>query len=378
MTRTLYGLMALAFLMALWLRDPLLALLALLLGLLAGLTALWDRYALAEVTYVRRLGTPRMFVGEETDLTIEITNAKPLPLAWLKAEDEFPAEMALARGLLSYSHKPNRRLLTNLLALRFYERVRKQYQMRAGKRGVLAFGPVKLHAGDLFGFGRQERVIEQTDELVVYPRVVPVTALGLPASYPFGDAATRRRITDDPLRITGARSYVPGDNPRYVHWKATARRGELQTKTFDAGRDAADRHLSGRPDGARDAGPGGGVPGVRDHRRGFGGAQPAGSPRGCGSLRQYLAPHSAELVRLPASRQPDQWDTLLDALARVLEHGRGRFRALPARRTARPALWRHGHRHLGDARRGHLRGPARRAAGRPPDLAARHRRRCAG
>ena len=282
--------MALAFLMALWLRDPLLALLALLLGLLAGLTALWERYALAEVTYVRRLGTHRMFVGEETDLTIEITNAKPLPLAWLKAEDEFPAEMALARGLLSYSHKPNRRLLTNLLALRFYERVRKQYQIDAGKRGVLAFGPVKLHAGDLFGFGRQERVIEQTDELVVYPRVVPVTALGLPASYPFGDAATRRRITDDPLRITGARSYVPGDNPRYLHWKATARHGELQTKTFAPGATAADRHLSGRPDGARDAGPGGGVPGVRDHRRGFGGAQPAGSPRGCGALRQYLAP----------------------------------------------------------------------------------------
>ena len=100
-TRTLYWLMAIAFVLALWLREPLLALLALLLGLVAGVTALWERYALAEVTYVRRLGTPRLFVGDETDLTIEITNAKPLPLAWLKAEDEFPAEMALVRGRIT-------------------------------------------------------------------------------------------------------------------------------------------------------------------------------------------------------------------------------------------------------------------------------------
>ena len=52
--------------------------------------------------------------------------------------------------------------MTNLLALRFYERVRKQYQLRAEKRGVLTFGPVELRAGDLFGFRRQERVLEQT------------------------------------------------------------------------------------------------------------------------------------------------------------------------------------------------------------------------
>lgn len=191
MTRVLYVVMVIAFLMALWLRDPLLALLALLLGLLAGLTALWDRYALTEVTYLRRLSTPRMFVGEKTELTIEITNAKPLPLAWLKAVDEFPAELTLARGCLGISHKRNRRLLTNLLALRFYERVRKQYQLQAVKRGVLEFGPVELYAGDLFGFRRQECIIEQIDDLVVYPRVVSMVDLGLLATYPFGDATTR-------------------------------------------------------------------------------------------------------------------------------------------------------------------------------------------
>ena len=290
MTRTLYWLLAIACVLALWQRDPLLALLALLLGLLAGLTTLWDRYALAGVTYERRLGVSRLFVGEETDLIIEVTNAKPLPLAWLKAEDEFPAEMALARGQLHYSHKPNRRLLTNLLALQFYERVRKQYHLRAEKRGLLAFGPVKLHAGDLFGFRRQERLMEKTDELVVYPRVVPVTALGLPAGYPFGDAATRRRITDDPLRITGARPYVPGDNPRYLHWKATAHRGEPQTRTFEPGATPRTalfldvqtvRGMPGRVEAYLEYA----ITAAASVAR-----RPAGPPRSRGPLREHLAP----------------------------------------------------------------------------------------
>jgi len=88
------------FLASVALRNPLLFLLAILLALVAGVTALWGRYALVGVTYIRRFGTARMFVGEETDLWIEVTNAKPLPLAWLKTSDEFPAEIELVRGTL--------------------------------------------------------------------------------------------------------------------------------------------------------------------------------------------------------------------------------------------------------------------------------------
>lgn len=128
-----------------------------------------------------------------------ITNAKPLSLPWLRAEDEFPAEVALGRGRLYGSHKTNRRLLTNLLALRFYERVRKQYHLPRNRRGVQAFGPVPLRAGDLFGFRRQERWLDYYDELVVYPRVVPWEALPPAPGHPFGDSLPLRRIVDDPL-----------------------------------------------------------------------------------------------------------------------------------------------------------------------------------
>jgi uncharacterized protein (DUF58 family) len=71
------------------------------------------------------------------------------------------------------------------------------------------------------------------DALVVYPRIVPVTRLGLPAERPAGEEKARRRIIEDPLRLSTVRDYVPGDSIRHVHWKNTARLHRLQTKVFD-------------------------------------------------------------------------------------------------------------------------------------------------
>lgn len=233
MIRTLNLLTVILFAASILLQNPLLFLLAVLLALVMLTTALWGRYALAGVTYTRKLGTTRMFAGEENDLWVEIVNAKPLPLAWLKANDEIPAEVQVLKADVHFTHKQTRRVLTNLLSLRFYERVRKHYRLRATQRGALEFGPVQVSSGDMFGLRTQQREFSKTDLLLVYPKVVPLTALGLPAAHPFGDAKMTRKIAEDPLRLMSAREYVAGDSPRFIHWKASARRGTLQTKVFE-------------------------------------------------------------------------------------------------------------------------------------------------
>jgi uncharacterized protein (DUF58 family) len=296
-------------------RNPALFLLGLLLALAAGATALWDHYALAEVTYTRRLGTQRLFVGEETEVSVDLVNAKPLPLAWLKAEDEWPAGVALVRGRLQQSYKPERRVLVNLLSMRFYERVRKQYRVRALRRGVQDFGPVTLKSGDMFGFRTQTQQLPQIERLLVYPRVVPVAALGLDSARPFGDARMRRKIAEDPLRIMGVRPYAPGDNPRYVHWKATARRGELQTKVFEPGAARAAAIFLNLNTVA-------GHPGVITDYLEYAITAAASLAHNVLDAREpaglYVnGPRRNEfgLVRLPPSRRPERWEEILDALA---------------------------------------------------------------
>jgi uncharacterized protein (DUF58 family) len=62
---------------------------------------------------------------------------------------------------------------------------------------------------------------------------VPVSALRLPAGRPGEDWLARRRIIEDPLRFAAVREYVPGDNPRHIHWHASAHTGALQTRLYD-------------------------------------------------------------------------------------------------------------------------------------------------
>jgi uncharacterized protein (DUF58 family) len=221
---------------------------------LAGLaTHVWGRYSLAAVSYTRRFvrlplaaeaatappnapPVTRLACGEATDLWIEIVNAKPLPLAWLKIEDEFPAEIEMLTGALQRAAS-NRRLLANVLSVRWYERVRRHYRIRAARRGVLEFGPVTLTSGDVFGIRTRTAEIVERQRLLVHPPIVPLEDLGLEQARPFGDRTARRLVQPDPLQLAGARPYVPGDNPRHIHWKATAARSDawLQMKTFDPG-----------------------------------------------------------------------------------------------------------------------------------------------
>ena len=238
-------LLGLLFLLSVLLREPALLLLDLLLILAVLASTLWGRYSLARVTYRRRLGSQHLFFGDETTLDVEITNSKLLPLPWLQAEDYFPRALDFLKGHLEVSSFPHQGILRNTLSLRWYERVTRRYRLRATHRGVYKLGPVTLRAGDLFGFERQHRTLDDgdqvgMDQLIVYPRILPLTQLGLPAEYPFGEGQPIRRVVEDPFRLRGAHEYQSGDSMRHIHWKATAHTGHLQTKEYEPG---ASRYL---------------------------------------------------------------------------------------------------------------------------------------
>ena len=216
MNKRWYWIIGALALVSILLRHELLFLTSIILALVAGASALWARYCLVGVTYRRRFGSTRLYFGEETDLRVEITNAKPLPLAWLRADDVVPA----ATPILSHQvedQEGESRQLVNVLALRWYERVTRRYRVRAAQRGAWTFGPAQLRSGDMFGFNIERGIVEQTDTVIVFPRMAPLTAFGLPARHPFGDFRTHRRLIEDPLRLMGVSDYVKGDNFRHVH-----------------------------------------------------------------------------------------------------------------------------------------------------------------
>lgn len=224
---------ALLFITSLLLHQVALLLVALLLFLVGGTARLWDRYCLSRVEYQRRLSAKRVFFGEEVQLEVEITNKKPLPLPWIQINDEIPDGVSLLKGKTSPSYLMNRVTLSNLLSLSWYHRVKRRYPIRCQQRGFFTFGPARMRSGDLFGFFTREEEVKPLDYLIVYPRIVPLEKLGIPSMQPAGDIRTRNHIFQDPVLTLGVREYHPGDSLRRIHWKTTARLGQLQTKVFE-------------------------------------------------------------------------------------------------------------------------------------------------
>lgn len=239
-------LLAVLFLAGLIAQRGVLVAFAAILALAGGASELWARYGLASVTYRRRLGSAerlgsagrpdsaQLAFGEETTLTLELTNAKPLPLAWLLVRDRYPKRLPLLTGDEVTRLWQGRGWLHSLVALRWYERISLTHRLRGAERGYHIFGPAELASGDMFGFQQRRRAEEQQDVLIVHPPVVPREALGLPADRPLGEWLARRRVIEDPLRFATVREYAPGDNPRHIHWRASAHTGALQSKVFDA------------------------------------------------------------------------------------------------------------------------------------------------
>jgi uncharacterized protein (DUF58 family) len=285
----------------------------------AGTTAaLSSRFALHRLSYTRRLSSSRVFAGESVDLALRLANDKLLPLAWVRVVDNVPEGLDFGERELTASTSARRRRLAHLASLRPYEHVTWRYRVECPKRGHYLFGPVQLDTGDLFGLYDTSLVDPQPMRLVVYPKVRPLRELGFPAGEPFGGRRSSQPLLRDPLRPIGVRDYRPEDGWRQVHWKATARLGELKVKVLEPVSQEAivivlngatfDRSFIGI-DPERQEQVISVAASIAAHADGLGYA--------VGLAANGAVPGSGRPIRVPANRGPDALSRVLGALAAV-------------------------------------------------------------
>ncbi|MBN1643853.1 MAG: DUF58 domain-containing protein [Dehalococcoidales bacterium] len=215
------------------LNRGLLLLVAALFFLTGGVAKLWGNYCLRRVEYHRKLSSERVFFGEEVTLEVEVSNRKPLPLPWIQIDDEIPKELTLLKGKTTPSRFATHTTLSNLFSLSWYHKVKRRYPLQCRQRGYFTFGPAEIRSGDFFGLFTRTQDVELVDHLMVYPKILPLEKLGIPSKQPLGDIRTRNHIFQDPVLTAGVREYHFGDSLKRIHWKSTARLGQLQTKVFE-------------------------------------------------------------------------------------------------------------------------------------------------
>ena len=214
--------------------QALLSVIGLLIILVVGVTDIWEKFCLRNLRYARSFSERRALFGERVELSLSVENAKLLPLPWIEARDAVPRALPIAEQQVSINIFGDTYYLDNMFSTRWYERVTRRYTILCNARGVHKFGPTTLRSGDVFGFLTRDETLNNIQYLLVYPLIVPLTRFSLPARHPFGDRRAPRRLLEDPSRIIGVRDYVYGDSLRRVHWKATARAMQLQSKVYEA------------------------------------------------------------------------------------------------------------------------------------------------
>jgi len=100
------------------------------------------------------------------------------------------------------------------------------YVAQGHERGDFHLGPVRLQAESALGFAHWEKTIDAPLAVIVYPAVFSmdlVQTRGLPA----GNLRVANRLYEDVTQFRSVREYVPGDELKRIHWKASARLGKL-------------------------------------------------------------------------------------------------------------------------------------------------------
>ena len=98
------------------------------------------------------------------------------------------------------------------------------------RRGLKKLSSVRVESSLPFGLFRRSRRVGEPTELVVLPRVYPLSQLELGGSadtvsqWPF-----QARLGE---QTTGSRNFVPGDPWQHIHWRNSARTAQPQIKEF--------------------------------------------------------------------------------------------------------------------------------------------------
>lgn len=184
------------------------------LPLLSGMAISRTRY---QLSCVRELSPARVPVGQHTLVTLRLMNTTRLRTGLLLAEDDLPYPLGgHPRFILDGVEGGGTRELT--------------YRIRSDMRGRFDIGPLAVRVADAFGMVEISRSFTERSKLVVTPRVVVLPPTQTAADW-LGTGDRRMRIAaaagEDDI---APRAYRDGDDLRRVHWRSTARYGELMVR----------------------------------------------------------------------------------------------------------------------------------------------------
>jgi uncharacterized protein (DUF58 family) len=157
-------------------------------------------------------------VGDWVKVTYTLRNTSRLPKPWLEVHNPTSLPAGLPGRALALGRRSERSWAVRMPLIR---------------RGHFRVEPLQIRTGDPFGFFESAATVGNGVTVVVYPRTEALPLWRLPAANLDGSHAMRERTLQTTPLATTVRPWAPGDAFNRIHWKSTARHGDIQVKEFD-------------------------------------------------------------------------------------------------------------------------------------------------
>ena len=202
-----------------------------LLGIL-GLSRFFSRAWIGQLAASRICDQDVLEIGETALMEVEVKNQGHLSVPWLILEDSLPRN-ALVQMPHHLKAEGLRLTLTRLVP---GETASLKHQVTFLMRGYYQLGPLLLETGDVFGLHRRFRVATEPHFALVLPKVLPLQGYNLASRRPIGEIRVVHRLFEDPTRLADIRPYQPGDPLNRIHWRSTARTGQIHSRVYESSR----------------------------------------------------------------------------------------------------------------------------------------------
>jgi len=188
-----------------------------LLALLPLVTAFFLGRSRYRLGLVRSVSPSQVPVGQHARVKLDLSNDGRMPTGLLLLEDHLP-----------YVLGTRPRFVVDRMGPKWKRTI--EYGVRSDLRGRFTIGPMTVRLSDPFGLVEMNRAFQSTAGFVVTPRVLTLPAIPLSGAWTgSGDNRPRAFATGSAEDVT-VREYRRGDDLRRVHWRSSARVGELMVR----------------------------------------------------------------------------------------------------------------------------------------------------
>jgi len=187
----------------------------------------WITYSMLKNIKLKRLIPQRVMMGETFTAEISLENNKKLIAAYLMEVNDYftNQDEKLDASVVFRRVGPGQQLSAH-------------YYVKLMRRGIYQFGPLHVSTRYPLGLVKRGAVFSEYNEIIVHPQIGRLNSHWADDFFSIAEMAqqsrSRRGVFDD--EFNHIREYRTGDSQRAIHWRSSARQGELMVQEYHQNR----------------------------------------------------------------------------------------------------------------------------------------------